>query len=711
MSNDNESFPRLRWSRNTQQPERPHHRRSLSDALRLMRTREEQDNLLGDDERVDTEEGHVQGPEQIFCPNPHAELPVYTTLHRIRRLVMASIDDPYSFEQLKEPRMNVLIVRPLVDRLYDPEDVSVVYCLLVNKVQFLREQTSQTHHETVSITRATLCEIVASKILRRIDEEHSGRPGLLLLANVLVASFEPFQQAPDEVLSESGHHSRRTKRNRRGGYEGTLTALEVAIISKSKFFLSGSACRKVVDAVYRGRVVYTPTSFMDILPDYYKHKPVSLYDPRKAPIFNQYRLIVPRTRNLIEIFQFLILFILYGIAMHYRDHTQWTAPEVLFIVYAAGWVLDELLSILEHGWDVHTQNLWSFLDISFCVIYITYLTVRIHGWAVGNMEQCRQALDLLSIASILLFPRIAFNVVPDNMLFLSLRAMMADFTVLTLLAVWCFAGFLLAMRWLAAGRAFDVSDDDTNPITISKWMLFIWFGLDGTGIQQAPTFHLILGPALMVLFAFLGNTLFLTVLVAILTNTFSKIAADASAEIQFRRAVQTFEGVKSDSLFLYRPPFNILALVILLPLKFILSPRWFHKINVFSVKALNFPILLFIALHERRSLWTRKKATVSGGPNKKKRLSLSNLTQGFDVHGDLKAVFEADPPTSVLDAIEEEDDLDEAILENSFAHGPRHGDSLSTRGVSVSPGAYSGSPGSGGRRRRFSSVVTAAQVT
>ena len=82
----------------------------------------------------------------------------------------------------------------------------------------------------------------------------------------------------------------------------------------------------------------------------------------------------------------------------------------------------------------------------------------------------------------------------------------------------------------------------------------------------------------MVLFAFLGNTLFLTILVAMLSNTYQRLANNATAEIQFRRAVLTFEGVKSDSLFSYRPPLNVLALIILLPLKFVLSPRYFHKV-------------------------------------------------------------------------------------------------------------------------------------
>lgn len=34
-------------------------------------------------------------------------------------------DDPYTAEQLKAPRMNKLLIRPLVDQLYNPHDISV----------------------------------------------------------------------------------------------------------------------------------------------------------------------------------------------------------------------------------------------------------------------------------------------------------------------------------------------------------------------------------------------------------------------------------------------------------------------------------------------------------------------------------------------------------------------------------------------------------
>lgn len=461
-----------------------------------------------------------------------------------------------------------------------------------------------------------------------------------------MAGFEPFQNAPDEVLRKNPS-TLQWPVQKRGGYERKLPALEVAIISESKTFLCSSACQKVVDAVYRGQVIYTPLSFIDILPDHYKHNPISLYEPRKAPILNHYRLIVPRLRGIIEVCQFAVLLGLYVLAMVGRDGSNITAYEIIFSIYSIGWILEEFAAIIEHGWKVHTQNLWSFLDIIFIIIYGTYLTMRMVAWATGKAHIGGGALNILAIAAPLLLPRLAFNLMPDNMLFISLRAMMKDFMVLTLLAIWCFAGFLLSMKWL-----LDVSDqehrhDRPDSATISKWMLWIWFGLDGTGIERSVDFHVVLGPSLMIAFAFLGNTLFLTILVSMLTNTFSKIVANSTAEIHFRRAVLTFEGVKSDSIFAYRPPFNVLALLVLLPLKLILSPRWFHIVNVTMIRILNAPILLLIGIYERNQLW-RVADGQPPGPSKRSKLFPWSFS-GFSPHGDIQAVFETEPPEELFD--------------------------------------------------------------
>lgn len=548
-----------------------------------------------------------------------------------------------------------------------------------------------------------LCEILASRILRRYDEDHEGRQGLLLLANVLVAGFEPFQNAPPGALNQArpklhwsiaGHFWK-------AGAERMLTALEVAIVSESKTFLASSACQKIVDAVYRGRIIYTPTSFIDILPDHYKRRGISLYDPRRAPILNQYRLIVPRTRNILEVVHFLILFALYILTMVGRAHTigpthlGFTISEIIFDAYSMGWVLDEVASICEHGWSVHTENLWSFLDLAFVAIFLSYFGTRMHGLAQGDASVGKLAVDILALGAPILLPRLAFCLMPENMLFIALRAMMADFTFLTILAAWCFGGFLLAMRWLSEGQEGLIS---FSSLSIAKWMLWIWFGLDGTGINKSAEMHWLLGPTCMITFSFLGNTLFLTILVSMLSNTYSNLAANATAEIQFRRAVLTFEGVKSDALFYYRPPFNVLALAILLPLKFVTSPRWFHKVNVTAVRVLNAPILLAISLHERRYLWKRNRLL-----RPPRQHSWLELWESLGAHSDLQLVFDQEPPQSVLD---EMDDVDEILTDDMWGQHGYMNSLRQRRGSKAISEAGSGvlfrkrENGATGRRRR-----------
>jgi hypothetical protein len=248
---------------------------------------------------------------------------------------------------------------------------------------------------------------------------------------------------------------------------------------------------------------------------------------------------------------------------------------------------------------------------------------------------------------------------------------------------------LLAMRWLSRWHPDDPHRREPahDPTTIGKWMIWIWFGLDGTGIQRSTDFHMVLGPVLMITFAFLGNTLFLTILVSMLSNTFSKLVNDATAEIQFRRAVLTFEGVKSDAIFAYRPPFNILAFLILVPLRFVVSKRWFHKIHVTAARTLNLPFLLAVNTYERKFLW-KKRDVAPGAPLKRTKGRSGGLWAQLSVHADIKAVFDSEPPDSMIKEIEEEDMLDDDVLDVGIA-----------RNRSISPGSASQI-----RRRRFSSV-------
>ena len=477
------------------------------------------------------------------------------------------------------------------------------------------------------------------KILKRFSDEYHGPQGLLVLAHILVSGFDTFQNAPVEVAEE---HSKALHWLANGKIESDrkLTALEISIISDSKTLLSIRPCQRVIDAIYQGTIVYTPTAFFEFLPDNYKYTSIGLYSSQEAPLLDQYRLIVPRNRYYLEIWYFIILLALYIAQMQTRNAGHFTLCEVFFCVYTFGWLLDQSATILEHGWQVYTQNLWTYLDISFGATFLTYFVLRMIGYCTDDTQTTEIAFDMLAMGAPFLVPRLAFNVLSENMLFVSLRAMMSNFVLLILLAVWSFGGFLLACSWMSRGSH--------SPWTIAKWMLLLWFGLDSTGIEASPQFHWLLGPVLMITFALLGNTLFLTILVSMLSNTFATLAANTEAEVQYRRTVITFEGVKSDSLFSYPPPFNILALVILLPFKFILTPRYFHKVIVYSVRFINCPILLLSSLYERRQIWALQLP--SWWKSLYQQCHLDNL--GLAVHGDLHTVFEKAPPRSIYGSVD-----------------------------------------------------------
>lgn len=115
----------------------------------------------------------------------------------------------------------------------------------------------------------------------------------------------------------------------------------------------------------------------------------------------------------------------------------------------------------------------------------------------------------------------------------------------------------------------------------------------------------------MVFFAVLANTLLLTILISLLSNTFSTVAQNAAEEAMYQHACLTLNGISSDAILSYTPPLNLLAVVIILPASFILSPRWLHKLNIALLRVTSWPILLIVRLCSQGS---RKQQYLISGP-------------------------------------------------------------------------------------------------
>ncbi|GAA5914827.1 hypothetical protein JCM8208_005713 [Rhodotorula glutinis] len=599
--------------------------------------------------------------EQIAACN------VFGSVHLTFRTIQAYVDVPLSNEQMRSPEIQFAIIQPLEALLAAAEEPSIVYVLLLCRLQFIRERDSLLASSTLNDTRAHLCELLAIKLLRHQAALVKGpNQGILAMARALVGGFHAFQGASDEVIERIRQREGYASRVAAEG-AGRTNALELAILGKARLFIKSQATQRVITAIYDGKITYSSSSFIEVLGDRWKSKEIALYNVREAPLLDHYRLRVPKYRAIIDNGNFIVLFVSFLLVIIDRHNRQDELPaselsfvEVWWWVYSLGYSLDKLASIAEHGWSVYAAGLTNGLDAASVPIYVAAFVLRLHSVAHNDMQASDRSYAILSIAACLLFPRLAFATISNNLLILSLRAMLADFFYLMGITVFCFVGFVFALSHLSEG--------DYSVIRISEWLVFIFFGLDGSGIDESPKFDPVLGPILFVSFAALSNTLLTSVLVAILSTTYASIASDAAAEDMFRKAVSCFEGVKADSLFDYVPPLNLVALGVMWPLSHFLSPRWFHKVNVLATRTLSLPILLFIALYERQTAsgsvlvdwFTDAKVAVTAKLPRKWAQKLS-LLEG--AHWECEAVFEYTPSG------DEKDSSDDEFDEDSFLGG------------------------------------------
>ena len=135
--------------------------------------------------------------------------------------------------------------------------------------------------------------------------------------------------------------------------------------------------------------------------------------------------------------------------------------------------------------------------------------------------------------------------------------------------------------------------------------------------------------------------------------------------------VDGLNRVKSDALFSYQPPFNILAFLILKPASWFLTPRALHSANVFLIKVTSLPQLVIIALYERHwaagsSLRESSKdaaqSLFNSLPSHIKHMPLIEALVGSTSNDVFDAIFDVDVDEHDYDIFDDSDD------EQNFPH-------------------------------------------
>jgi hypothetical protein len=272
-----------------------------------------------------------------------------------------------------------------------------------------------------------------------------------------------------------------------------------------------------------------------------------------------------------------------------------TYIEVIFWFWSTGFMLDEIVGFNEQGFSLYIMSIWNAFDLGILLLLVVYYCMRLYGIIIADDSKgliADNAYDVLAANAVLLFPRL-FSILDHyryfSQLLVAFRLMATDLVaVLVLILISC-SGFFVTFT-LSFGKEYDAS-------SVAYSLFQMVMGFTPAAWDAWPKYNL-LGKAILTLFLFMCHFLIVTILITVLTNSFMAIVANANEEHQFLFAVNTISMVKSDALFSYVAPTNILMWV-LTPLRYFVPFRLFVKINRTVIKVTHLPVLFLIYIYER----------------------------------------------------------------------------------------------------------------
>lgn len=491
---------------------------------------------------------------------------------------------------------------------------------MANCLQFDKEADLHPGNSGTSRTRALVSELLAIKILK----EYTTRE----LIDALSYDFYPLQGlAPlstANLRAATWNQASPTSKNATG--DSRISCLEIAIRAQAKRFISHPLVVQQLEAIWAGTIVFH--SAADNLhrpqaavrrydsPRYGatntsavrqnskdKHvaqssdnprRSVTLYDPRDASLFKLSRLRVPRYRHFLSTLSFAVLLGLY-LAVLIERSLHITTVEVIFWLWSAGFMLDEIVGFNEQGFSLYLMSFWNLFDLGILLLLFCYTLLRLFVMAMPDTRQlaaANQAYDILAAGAVLLFPRL-FSVLDHykyfSQLLIAFRIMAADLIAVFILIVVACSGFLVAFSFSSA------SSQSPGEVVYALFQILMGFTPTAWSLWEE---YNSLGRIILTVFLFICHFVVVTILITVLTNSFMAIVKNAHEEHQFLFAINTISMVKSDALFSYVAPFNLIGWL-LTPLRYFIPLREFVKLNRTLIKITHFPVLWSIFFYER----------------------------------------------------------------------------------------------------------------
>ncbi|KAG6029388.1 hypothetical protein E4U41_000349 [Claviceps citrina] len=552
------------------------------------------------------------------------------------------IELPSTFEQLRTTEAGNCI-RVLVDHLSDHcTHPAIVNALLALKWHY----ATTSEHLSISETRSHACEITAWRFLTRLSERQAVEFCLYEIPVDSERTVEAPEPSHDQEAGEgapllprgdsfddslasmaTGSAGRRTKllsslpRLTHASDDSaedadptfafkSLNALEIAAIANAKRFLSQHVVQKIITGIWNGEIVFWNTLAVHSV------KKPRYYNPRTSDPFSRLR--VPKYIKAWEVIFFVAFLLLYYSVLITRDNTRITVTEIFLFIWIAAFFYDELSEWIDAGSVFYATDIWNVFDMIMILIGFVFAALRIIGLVRHDNTMNEIAFNVLSLEALFMMPRICsiLSLSPYwGTLVPCLKEMGKDFVKFMVLVVIVYFGFLTTFSLV--GR--DVFSFGRMTGILTK----IFFGSSYVGFDIMDQIDPFFGPPLMIIFITLTSILLQGSLTGMLSNSFSRVITQAREEYLYVYSVYVLEASTSNRLTHFYPPFNLIAMVIFRPMRYIAPSRGkFRAGRIVLLRATHMPIVGAIRLYEyiRREKHNDEYAGFRG-PREPKRTS------------------------------------------------------------------------------------------
>ncbi|KAF5872776.1 putative receptor-activated ca2+-permeable cation channel protein [Botrytis fragariae] len=571
---------------------------------------------------MESTESPYEGQKLVKLPTIVHDDPFVKVVKTLSIYFVDEIVLPSTFEQLRTTSAGNkirILVEHLVENVTNP---AIINAILTLKWHF---STLDVDDRGINETRASACEIVAWRFLSRVSERDAVDFCLYELPSpTLQRSTDGAAEEPEETQATEhstllpqfrGRNSppgtrppsqnKKTELLRSISHMGSffthddmdddeddptssftgLNALEISVVADCKKFLSQRIVQKIITGIWKGDI-----TFWESLSEHTQKK-AQFYNRKKSDPFSRLR--VPRYIKAFEVLFFASFLFLYYAVLVERNPYYITPLEIVLYVWFAAFAYDELGEFIDAGSIFYAVDIWNSCDLMIILIGAAFLLTRVIGLTKDSDRIIDMAFDILSLEALFMVPRICslLSLHPYfGTIIISLKEMTKDFIKFMLIVLVLYLGFLTTFTLLAR---------DSFTLGEMSWVLVkVFFGSSYLGFDIMYQISPQLGPPLMLVFVCLTNILLITSLISILSDSFSKINSRAREENLFLYSVYVLESSTSNRLTHFYPPFNLIPLILVRPLRLFMSSSTLRRTRIGLLKATHAPIVLAIKIFE-----------------------------------------------------------------------------------------------------------------